>query len=161
MKESPWTQFMDMHSGGGQKLDWQYIYIEAPEAEAKIIFQNRFGRSPDRVTCTCCGEDYSASESPTLEEATQYERGCRWVEDERGWKVARAAGNERAGFYIEAGEPIPDGYKASYLSSYREEKAKSLDAYIAQPAILVIRAADIKPEERVGEVRSEGYVWQD
>lgn len=26
-----WTHFMDMHSGGGQKLDWPHIFIEAPE----------------------------------------------------------------------------------------------------------------------------------
>ncbi len=32
-----WTQFHDMHSGGGQKLAWARIYIEAPEREAAQI----------------------------------------------------------------------------------------------------------------------------
>ena len=69
-----WTRFMDMHSGGGQKHDFATIYIEAPKAEAKAVFYARFGTSPDRVTCTCCGEDYSTTESPTLAEASAYDR---------------------------------------------------------------------------------------
>ena len=69
-----WTKFWDMHSGGGQKLDWAKIYIQAPEEEAVVIFSNRFGRDPENVTCNCCGEDYSVSESKTLGEATEYHR---------------------------------------------------------------------------------------
>lgn len=78
-----WTEFWDMSSGGGQKEEFHYCYIEAPEEEAKVIFYNRFGHSPERVSCTCCGEDYSISQSETLEEATKYHRqkltwdGCR------------------------------------------------------------------------------------
>jgi hypothetical protein len=73
-----WTRFMDMHSGGGCKeKPYEYIYIEAGETEAKTIFYNRFGHNPERVTCTCCGEDYSTSEYKTLEEATQYQRENR------------------------------------------------------------------------------------
>ena len=74
-KESVWTIFWDMHSGGGQKLDWDKIYIEAPEEEAVSIFYSKFGRSPNRVTCTCCGPDYSITEYKTLDEATDYHRG--------------------------------------------------------------------------------------
>lgn len=73
------TKFMDMHSGGGLKEKYAYIYIEASSNEAEVIFYNRFGHSPNRVTCTCCGEDYSVSESKTLCEATAYERGCSWT----------------------------------------------------------------------------------
>ncbi len=69
-----WTRFMDMHSGGNQKLDWAYIYIEAPEAAAREIFEGKFGRNPYNVTCDCCGEDYSISEDETLEQATKYNR---------------------------------------------------------------------------------------
>jgi hypothetical protein len=70
------TRFMDMHSGGGTKEPpYEYIYIEAPEAEAKVIFYNRFGHNPERVTCTCCGEDYSIDSYETLEDATAYD--CR------------------------------------------------------------------------------------
>lgn len=72
-----WTKFMDMHSGGGSKEAWEYIYIEAHEEEAKTIFYNRFGHNPENVTCVCCGDDYSITESETLEEATSYERGGR------------------------------------------------------------------------------------
>lgn len=107
-----WTRFMDMHSGGGQKEKYAYIYIEAGMKEAKVIFYNRFGHSADRVTCTCCGEDYSAYEEGTLEEITQYERGDKTMEE------------------------------------YEKEKD-----------VLVIRAVDIKPEERSGDVPQQGYVW--
>lgn len=70
-----WTRFMDMSSGGSTKEPpYEYIYIEAPEAEAKVIFYNRFGHNPERVTCTCCGEDYSISEEPSLAQASAYDR---------------------------------------------------------------------------------------
>lgn len=69
-----WTHFYDMHSGGGSKEDWQHIYIEAPEEQAKIIFYNRFGHNPERVSCTCCGEDYAIHTDESLEELTKYYR---------------------------------------------------------------------------------------
>ncbi len=56
------THFWDMHSGGSAKEPWEHILIEANEAEARVIFYNRFGHNPDRVTCTCCGSDYSVYE---------------------------------------------------------------------------------------------------
>jgi hypothetical protein len=30
-------------------------------AEAEVIFQNRFKRNPNRVTCTCCGDPAAAT----------------------------------------------------------------------------------------------------
>lgn len=129
-----WTQFMDMHSGGGSKEDWEYIYIEAPEEEAKVIFYNRFDHNPERVTCTCCGDDYSISESNTLEKATAYERGCRWDKEESG--------------YID--EPDNDNSWKSYrtLAEYKQDKS-----------VLFISSDEIKNNERTGDVPNEGYVW--
>ena len=69
-----WTRFFDMHSGGDAKEQVSLIYIEAPQQEAEIVFYNRFGHDPNRITCSCCGEDYSIDEDETLEEATSYER---------------------------------------------------------------------------------------
>jgi hypothetical protein len=91
-----WTRFMDMHSGGGLKESFGYAYIEAPEEEAKAIFYHRFGHNPERVSCTCCGQDYSIGESPTLEEATAHERRCRWAEDPAGGRRARSPTTRRA-----------------------------------------------------------------
>ena len=51
-----------------------YATVEAPLEEAVRIFYNRFGHNPYRVSCTCCGEDYSVTEHDTLEEATEFER---------------------------------------------------------------------------------------
>lgn len=131
-KKTVWTRFMDVHSGGGLKEDFQYCLIEAPEEEAKIIFYNRFGHNPERVSCTCCGEDYSISESKSLEEATAYDRGCKWVKNK----------------YVE--EPDPE-------TSYKEYQ--TVAQYLKNDDVKVIYAQDIKPEERVGEVPQEGYVW--
>lgn len=70
-----WTRFWDMNSGGGRKEDFRFCFIEASEDEAKSVFYSRFGHSPDRVTCTCCGEDYVVEEvGETLEEATSGQR---------------------------------------------------------------------------------------
>ena len=61
------TEFLDMSSGGSQKLSHGRIIIEAPEAEAVSVFYSRFGRNPRRVSCTCCGEDYFITEIEKIE----------------------------------------------------------------------------------------------
>lgn len=129
------TQFSDMHSGGGCKeKPYELIFIEAPEEEAIVIFYNRFGHNPNRVTCTCCGNDYSIDESKTLEEATAYHRGCKWSDKSKG--------------YIEEPSEFAKGGKVI-----------TLEEFCKLPHVLVIRASDIKPEEREGEVPEQGYVW--
>lgn len=125
---------MDMHSGGGTKESpYEYIYIEAPENEAKVIFYNKFGHNPERVTCTCCGEDYSIRDSATLAEASCWDRGAEVAED----------GTDR-----------PD------RSRWAIGEYVPLDVYLARPDVLAIHASEIKPEERIGDVPEEGYVWR-
>lgn len=125
-----WTRFMDMHSGGSAKeAPYEFIYIEAPEAEAKVIFYNRFGHNPERVTCTCCGDDYSIGESETLASATAYDRGCEWPKGAKGWDV--------------------------------ESGKITVDEYVARKNVLVIPDEEIRPEERNGNIPSQGYVWID
>lgn len=140
-----WTEFHDMHSGGGQKLAWSRIYIEAPRAEAELIFQNRFGRNPNRVTCTCCGEDYSIDEHESLQQATAYSRGCAY----------------RDGQYLEQPSDRPSFHKnyvpfETWLKEHPTYTPKSL---LDTPTAHVVYAQDIKPEERQGELIPEGYVW--
>lgn len=134
-QEIKWTLFWDMHSGGGTKEgEYDKIYIEAPEAEAKIIFYNKFGHSPDRVSCTCCGEDYSTSESTSLEHASAYHRNCRY--------------DESVGCYVEE----PD-------NRYGEKKLITIQEYCNQDNVLVLYAKDIKDNERVGDIPEQGYIW--
>lgn len=130
-----WTRFMDMHSGGGSKEKWQYIFIEAPEEEAKVIFYNKFGHNPRKVTCTCCGEDYSIDSQESLEQLTGYDRGCKYI--------------KKAG-YIE--EPAGNEWAKEYQSLAEYKKNKD---------VLIIPKSKIKPEWRKGEVPSQGYVWID
>lgn len=77
------ARFMDMHSGGRAKIqkngiDQNYVYIQAPEKLAVIIFKEMYDRDPENVTCQCCGEDYSVSYADSLSTVTGYERGCDW-----------------------------------------------------------------------------------
>ncbi len=108
-----WTQFHDMHSGGGNKTAWSHVFVEAAEDEARRIFEERTGRDPDNVTCDCCGADYSVTEAPTLEQATAYERNCLFVPEVNGW----------------AEEPDPR-WSRKYIP---------LADFIARPDILIIR----------------------
>ena len=144
-----WTKFWDMHSGGGQKEEWAVIYIEAPEEEAIVIFYNRFGHNPDRVTCTCCGNDYSIDSGKSLKQLSGYHRGCRY------------AGKKG---YIEKRDTTYDKY-ANGEKELEETKVRhpyqTLEEYEKRPDVLIIYAKDIKPEERLGEVPTQGYVWQD
>lgn len=129
------TQFMDMHSWGSLKEKQQYIYIEAPQEEAELIFYNRFWHNPNRVSCTCCGNDYSISESETLEQASAYERWCRY--------------DNKSNKYVD--EKDPKWYR-DYIS---------LDIYKWFKSIIIIYEKDIKPEERVWTLPEQGYVYID
>lgn len=76
-----WTHFWDMHSGGGQKLEWPHIFIEAPEDAAIRAFERLFGRDPAHVTCDCCGPDYVIDTYLTLREASRYVRMASYRDD--------------------------------------------------------------------------------
>lgn len=165
----PWTRFMDMHSGGGTKEEpYEFIYIEAPESEAKVIFYNRFGHNPDRVTCTCCGNDYSISEAVTLAQATGFERGCQTLDTPRDSQTGRYAPPDDPWFkehtYLEPGEEAEAtarGYIVGKAWGYHPKGYQTVEQYIADPHVLVIRADEIKDEERRGSVPDQGYVWVD
>lgn len=144
-----WVKFHDMHSGGSLKEKWHYIYIEAnSKEEAIIIFYNRFGHNPHRVTCTCCGEDYSISVFEDLEQATGYDRNCKWDRETRK--------------YIEEfHDNMPLGGLRRYMT---------LDEYLnttedveegSWSSRIFIYAEDIKDEERTGSVPEQGFVWVD
>jgi hypothetical protein len=168
------THFWDMHSGGGQKEKWNHIYIEAGEEEAKIIFYNRFGHNPDRITCTCCGNDYSISEEETLEQATGFQRKCKFVYKDKNGNIIpdKDAWISGEGItknvvwkgYIEQrdDEAIKD-MKNKYPTNDWEEYYRyvPLIEYLAQDGILVIKAEDIKEKDRQGKVPQQGYVWVD
>jgi len=134
----PWTHFFDMHSGGGQKEEWEHIYIQAPEDEAVIIFQNLFGHNPWRVSCSCCGSDYILTESNDLAQLTAYYRECRF--------------SRLTGEYIE--EPNVYEYSPAVKVNYR-----TLGQYLNDPDAVFIPHEDIYPEDREGELRRQGYVW--
>ncbi len=136
MRKFKWTTFWDMHSGGSQKEDYSIIYIEAPLKEAKVIFYNRFDHSPDRVTCICCGEDYSISESDSLDQASGYHRNCKWGKEDKR--------------YIE--EQVEPNFGRLY---------QTVDQHINSNHIFAIFDKDIKENERIGELPEEGYVWMD
>ena len=157
-----WTSFMDMHSGGGTKeAPYENIYIEAGEEEAKIVFYNRFGHNPDRVTCTCCGNDYSVSEGKDLTQITGYERGCAsgyvledgTIADRSVWNAASMSRRRELNSmfrYLE--EPDTKGYSRGYMT---------LDEYLKKPSVLIIEAKDITDAERKGDIPAQGYVWVD
>lgn len=133
--KSIWTHFYDMHSGGGLKQKpYQHIFIQAEEKAAKIVFYSRFGHDPDRVTCNCCGEDYSITQCSSLSEATAYNRNCAYSTDLKCW--------------IEE----PD---TRYNSS---AKLISLEDFLNRPDVLVITADTIDPDEYIGAVPKDyGY----
>lgn len=131
-----WTQFWDMHSGGGTKEDpYDMIYIEAPVDEAEIIFYNRFGHNPNRITCSCCGEDYSIDCNESLEQLTGYHRNCSFSESLKQYTETTNTGK------------------------YVYGKYQSLEDYCAQDSVLVIYANQIEDDERHGELPKSGWVW--
>ena len=158
-----WTHFWDMYSGGSQKEKWHDIYIEADEDDAKRIFYNRFGHNPERVTCTCCGDDYSISSQEDLSQLTGFHRNCRNIITPQDPKTGLYKNDDpiiRKHLYLEEGESPPEGYELDTRFS-RSGKYQTLEEYIKNDGVLAIYAKDIKPEERTGGVPEQGYVWVD
>ncbi len=140
-----WTLFWDMHSGGRTKeLPYNKIYIEASEKESIVIFYNRFGHNPHRITCTCCGEDYSVTEGKTLKELTVYHRNAR--------RITKG----KQGKYLEGNGPVPTGWKKD---SYYTGKTQTVKDYCKMDTVLIVRKDEIKPDERTGTLPTEGYIW--
>jgi UDP-N-acetylmuramate-alanine ligase len=155
-----WTEFWDMHSGGGLKDKWPRIYIEASEEEAKIIFYNRFGHNPDRVSCTCCGADYNIKSNESLAQLTGFHRNCRCLNTPRGEDGLYMNDDPVivAHMYLEKGEKPPKGYTVEkrFMSA---GKYMTLNEYMKSKDTHFIHDQEIKSEERVGEVPEQGYVW--
>ena len=144
---------MDMHSGGGTKeAFYEKILIEAPEDEAKVIFYNRFGHNPERVSCTCCGDDYSISSEEDLAQLTGYDRGC--ISGDVG------KGKNKKHFYAEPNN-LPEDFKKGDFQPLHPDKYIPLKKYLKLPTVLVIRSKDIKSSERSGSVPEQGYCWVD
>lgn len=160
-----WTRFMDMLSGGVGKEKWDYIYIEAAEDEAKVIFYNRFGHNPDRVSCTCCGNDYSISSERTLQRLTACDRNCRNLEPPRGKNgLYKEVKNKwwKEHYYLEPEEEA-EAIRRGWSIDTRWSKGKHipLAKYVKSEGIFVLYSKDIKAKERCGELPEQGYVWVD
>lgn len=156
----PWTHFNDMHSGGGTKVDgYEHIYIEADRETATAVFYNRFGRSPERVTCTCCGPDYSIEEKPTLKQATGYERNCRHLKtpkDENS-RYMNGLPEIQNQYWLEPGDEPPEGFEVSDKDPFGEYVP--LGEYIERDTVLLIPGDEIEVPETDADVPKEGYVW--
>ncbi len=91
--------------------------------------------------------DYSLTESPSLAQASGYERGCRTLATPTtGYD--EAAYNEH--YYLEDGEEPPPGFKVD--TSYRPYVA--LADYIKHADVKVIPASEIRPEWRTRRATS-------
>lgn len=75
----PWTHFMDMHSGGRAKDKFEHCYIQANKKMAIKIFRIKFGHDPEKVACSCCGENYSIHEGESLSQLSAFYRNCKWT----------------------------------------------------------------------------------
>lgn len=167
MAETVWTHFWDMHSGGSQKEPFAHIYIQAPEEEAKVVFYNRFGHNPEGVTCTCCGSDYSITEAESFGQASGYQRGC-----DHAWFLPD--GTEYQGEDVRIDYPSNGTYlgarEAGVVQRFVERPRtdgfasnpyRTVEEYVGDDTVFVLADDDITPEERVGVVPAQGYVWQD
>ncbi len=140
-----WTHFWDTSSGGGQKEKWGHIFIEAPQNEAEIIFQNRFGHNPNRVTCTCCGADYSILEEKSLAQEMAFYLGWHYDKEKNKYIEKRESGRE---------------FPKTFRTMKKALEKMSFPGYGREEPFLIIRKKDIKSKERIGELHEEGYVWK-
>lgn len=141
MTGGPWTHFWDMHTSGVSKLQWEHVFIEADEDTARKMFAEAFGRHADDSACSCCGEDFSVSESPTLADATGFHRHLVYGSTLVGgpdWRNAtheqRMHANE-VGRYLEPDEPVPAGWQTRVATSVELgfDQPQSFADFLADP----------------------------
>jgi len=84
------TCFMDMHSGGYLKTPYTHIYIDEPLGAAVRTFKEMFKQDPDAVACTCCGSNFVYEEYNSLEEATAYDRNCKFDKESGDYDLKTA-----------------------------------------------------------------------
>lgn len=63
-----YTLFYDLSSGGYQKEGFQKLAVNLSMDKAEKWFEETYGHDPYRMTCDCCGPDYSVYEFDSLEE---------------------------------------------------------------------------------------------
>lgn len=157
------TLFWDTHSHGTQKEKWSKIYIEAPEDIARKVFFAKFQHNADRVSCTCCGPDYSVSEDDTFAEASAYHRN-----------VPHAYNPKNKDEYgdIEPGESLPKGWvwgestlikaKCQRFENGRFDDTMSVEYYLRNGDCLFIDKKEVEDIlSQVGQVDipRQGWVW--
>lgn len=141
MENSYVDSIFDMSSGGDQKLAWSHIYIEAPEDEAKVIFERLFDRDPENITCQCCGPDYSINEETDLYEGTAYERGCAFVYfDSSGLEIPE---EDYMRLRYEDRKLITCRYVERQSELFSSMKYQSLEEYMKSKNARFISAAEI------------------
>jgi hypothetical protein len=162
-----WTSFWDMHSGGQQKLDWHLIFIEGPQEDTEKVFSALFGRNPHRVTCTCCGEDYSVDESYDLKQASGYHRNCRSLITPKDPKTGLYRNNDpiiKKNLYLDDGEKPPTGYELSKRESWDTRKNILFKDFVKNPELInakVIYKKDYPKGWKTESLSPQGYVWVD
>jgi len=115
-----------------------------------------------RVSCTCCGEDYSISSAEDFAQISGYHRGCQTLVH----KTYRSGQNKglvkpipkSMQRYYEEREKPPKGWEFDTKRIFNN-KYKTVLAYKRQKDVLVLSRHKIKSSERAGEVPNEGYVW--
>ena len=156
-----WTLFWDMHSGGGTKEEpYEKIYIELPEEEACVYFYNRFGHNPNRVTCTCCGEDYSIDSNESLKQLSGFHRGARRTKTKRDPVTGLYLNDDpNGGRYLDPDEAPPEGYEVKDGWNFMSKGYLSLEEYEKRSDVLIIRSNEIDRSLVSGTVPEQGYVW--
>lgn len=157
-----WAQFWDMHSGGGTKVPpFEKIYVQLPDgADPVVVFQNLFGRNPNRVTCTCCGEDYSIDSGDSLRQLTGYQRGCacdagRYIE--RG-KLLGPSHKYRLGVTTVDGQVV-EGRVSAIPTEPVYSEIVLLSDYVLRPNVLVVYLDELPDDVVRGTPHEEGYHW--
>jgi len=126
-----WTRLSDAHTMGYKKTPYENIYIETTKKIAEDIYEERFGKSVWSLWCECCGHGYTIYEYDSLEQATAYDRNCkfdfdRWLEEPK------------------------------YLGSrYRDDQYKTVEDYALQPDVLIITKYDFTLPEALISLCSE------
>ncbi len=68
-----WYHFMDMHSHGYSKTQYEHIFIRAHDKEEAVeIFESRFSQNPFSIACECCGENFSVSNDKNIKNLASF-----------------------------------------------------------------------------------------
>lgn len=95
-----WTKITNNYNGGSAFMPYDYVFIEADENDACMIFATKFVVDHRNEVCDCLFDNLNVDSGPSIKSLTVYDRGCEYDKSKGEWVESQRLGAESWNPYI-------------------------------------------------------------